>query len=153
MYEEQWQEEPQEVYSDLSSLEPLQLAKGLALGLLGALLGAALWTAVVAFAHIQFGLIALGIGFGAGFGMSMGVGHARGPLLQGLAAGLALVGYLVGKVAIMLVLANMEGIPFSMLLAPETWPTLGQGLIASLDFMDLLWGGLAAWMGWSTMGR
>lgn len=66
-------------------------------GLAGALVGAAVWTGVAIATNFEVGYIAVLVGFLAGLGVKMGARTQRGPLLQYLAAGLAVVGLFAAK--------------------------------------------------------
>ena len=75
-------------------------------GLVGALLGAAAWVAVVYFANIEAGIIAILVGVLAGFGVSFGARGAAGTLGGVIALGCALIGLLVGKLALVSIIVG-----------------------------------------------
>lgn len=66
-------------------------------GQIGALVGAGLWTALAVFANIEFGLVAVAVGFLAGFGAKLGAGKARGRPFQIATAICAALGLVAGK--------------------------------------------------------
>ena len=66
-------------------------------GLAGALVGAAVWAGVAIATNFEVGYIAVLVGFLAGLGVKIGARTQRGPLLQVIAAALAVVGLLAAK--------------------------------------------------------
>jgi hypothetical protein len=66
-------------------------------GLAGALVGAAVWAAIAVATQFEVGYVAVLVGFLAGVGVRFGARAQRGPLLQGVAVGLALVGLAAAK--------------------------------------------------------
>lgn len=77
----------------------MSVARGLVGGVAGGVLGAAVWTAMTYFTGYELGIVAWLVGVGVGFGVALGTGGKGRPLVGVMAALLAFVTILGGKVA------------------------------------------------------
>ncbi|GAB4463332.1 MAG: hypothetical protein Kow0070_23690 [Anaerolineales bacterium] len=137
-------------------IEPVETESNLLLGLIGGgfamLVSAIVWGAVTYFTEYQIGWIAIGIGFLVGIAVRH-FGKGRSAIFGIISAVLALLGCVLGNLIFYSgVIAREEGISFVrvfffLLTAPAT---LIEVFTLAFDFMDLLFYGLAAWVGYST---
>lgn len=125
---------------------------GLALagGMGAAVVGGLIWAAIVLFASLEVGWVAWGVGVMVGGAMAA-ITTNRGPTLALIAAGLAVVGLLVGKIAITLGSAgplaeellsdpaSLQGtVAWQMYDAEELEPATQQEVTATLQAGDTL---------------
>ena len=121
-----------------ASVYPVAIAAGLA----GALIGAAVWAGIAVAAQFEVGYVAVLVGFLAGFGVKLGARTARGPALQVLAAGLAVIGLLAAKYMTLAYmfrdLASAEGVTLGWFdgLITSAFP---EYLSETASPFDLLW--------------
>lgn len=126
-------------------------------GAVGALVGAGVWAALAVFTNFEVGYVAVLVGYLAGLGVKLGAGAARGKALQGMAAGLALMGLVVAKYFTFAhfyaqALVEQHGIeagPFH----PDILATFPLALPDLLSPFDLLWVGLAMTTAWKTPAK
>ena len=82
----------------MASTKPnfLDVLKATALGGIAAIVGAFIWDKFVFYTHIEFGLIAVGIGILVGVAVAIGAGGKKGTSLQIISALLSLFGMMLG---------------------------------------------------------
>ena len=119
--------------------------------LLGALAGALVWWAFGAATHMEFGLVAVAIGWLAGNGAVRFSGGKRGPALQRLAMVATLPGFALGHYLLNVTLANRElaargggTVPWVPVGASAAWLLTTAGF----DVMDAVFLALALWQAW-----
>ncbi len=83
--------------TDTATLSVEDILKAFAFGAIAAVIGAVVWDKLVYYTHIQFGLVAVGVGFVVGLGVAMGAGGKTSVALQAMGALLALAGMLLGE--------------------------------------------------------
>jgi hypothetical protein len=138
------------------AIEQLDTDSNLFMGLIGGgvamLVGAATWGAITYFTEYQIAWMAIGVGFLVGFAVRLlGKGHAA---IFGISsAALSLIGCLLGNFLFYTgVIARDENAPFLDVLFfffvnPDALIEL---FALAFDFMDLLYYGLAAYVGFKT---
>ena len=139
--------------SSSTAIEQIDYDANYLLGLIGGgvamLVGAAIWGAVTYFTEYQIGYMAIGVGFLVGFAFRFfGKGNS---IIFGLSSAvLALVGCALGNLLFYTgVIAREEGTSFiEVLLFLVTNPFAVVELFTlAFDFMDLLFYGIAAYVG------
>lgn len=86
------------------------MIKGIIGGVIGGAIGAAIWAAIAYFAHVQVGLVAIGVGALVGGGTFMFAGDQVSPLTGVAAAIIALASIAGGKfMAVHAYMANIKG--------------------------------------------
>ena len=145
-------QEHDDIYQSPDDIRPANLIGAIAGGLAGAALGAAIWAGVSHFLSIEFGLVAIVVGFLTGGGVSLGAQGAKGLPFQVLAAVIALFGYLGAKILIVL-LALRDQAPDLPLLDPQTLGLIQEVMISSTDFFDLLFLGIVVYSAWAVPGH
>lgn len=73
------------------------MIKGIVGGLIGGAIGAAIWAAIAYFAHVQVGIVAIGVGALVGGGTFMFAGDAASPVTGAIAVVIALLSIAAGK--------------------------------------------------------
>jgi hypothetical protein len=130
-----------------------RLMPAVIVGTFASLIAASVWAAIVVFANSQSGWIAIGVGWLVGMAVRLS-GRGFEVRFSALGAGLAVLGVVVGKTLGLLgLISRSENIPFWDLLGqlpPNAIPDLVR---SSFEPMDLLFYGLAVWMGWKYSRR
>jgi len=128
------------------------LIMGLVGGGIAMLVSAAVWGAVTYFTEYQIGWMAIGVGFLVGIAVKF-FGKGKTPIYGIISAGFALLGCVLGNLLFYSgFIAKEEGaafleVFFFFLITPAA--TIEIFSIA-FEFMDILFYGLAAWVGYST---
>jgi len=128
------------------------LIMGLIGGGIAMLVSAAIWGAVTYITEYQIGWLAIGIGFLVGIAVKF-FGKGKTPIYGIISAAFALIGCALGNLLFYSgLIAREEGaafleVFFFFLFSPAA--TIEIFSIA-FDFMDILFYGLAAWVGYST---
>ncbi|MBC7877753.1 MAG: hypothetical protein H7Y59_11345 [Anaerolineales bacterium] len=139
-----------------SAIEQLDTDSNLFMGLVGGgvamLVGAAIWGAVTYFTEYQIAWMAIGVGFLVGFAVRLlGKGHAA---IFGISSAvLSLIGCLLGNFLFYMgVIAREQNASFLEVLFffIVTPGALIELFTLAFDFMDLLFYGLAAYVGFKT---
>ncbi|MFZ5885482.1 MAG: hypothetical protein ACOYYI_17065 [Chloroflexota bacterium] len=144
-------------------IEPVETESNLLLGLIGGgvamLISAIVWGAITYFTEYQIGWVAIGVGFLVGIAVRF-FGKGRSAVFGIASAVLALLGCVLGNLMFYSgVIAREEGISFMRVFFffLTTPAALIEVFTLAFDFMDLLFYGLAAWVGYSaamdTRGR
>ncbi len=120
-------------------------------GLLGGLLGALIWWGFVMVTNIQFGLIAVVIGWGAGKGVVMFSGHKRSRTLQVISVSLAALSYGMASYWVMMSAFHEyfaeNGITTKLPMIPT--PALFVDVVsAGFQMFDLIFLAFALWQAW-----
>ncbi|MGH7243494.1 MAG: hypothetical protein ACREJD_08775 [Phycisphaerales bacterium] len=96
------------------------MVKGIIGGLIGGAIGAAIWAAIAYFAHVQSGLVAIGVGALVGCGTFMFAGNDVSPVTGAAAALIALASIAAGKyLAVHAYFANVSGVAHKALTVDE----------------------------------
>jgi hypothetical protein len=137
-------------------IEEVETGSNLLLGLIGGgiamLVSAIVWGAVTYFTEYQIGWIAVGVGFLVGTAVRF-FGKGRSAIFGIISAALALLGCVLGNLMFYSgVIARENEISFFevfffLLVNPSA---LFEVFTLAFDFMDLLFYGLAAWVGYTT---
>jgi hypothetical protein len=140
----------------ISTIDQLDTESNFLMGLIGGgiamLAAAAVWGAVTYFAEYQISWMAIGVGFLVGIAVRT-LGKGRTPLFGFSGAALALLGCMLGNYIFYAgVIARQESVSFLevftyFIFSPADMLDL---FIAAFDFMDLLFYGLAAYVGYAT---
>ncbi len=120
-------------------------------GLAGSLLGALAWWGFVTATNIQFGLVAVLIGWGAGKGVVVFSGHRRAFSLQLISVALAAVGYALASYWVMRTLiqnyAEANNMIGNMPLFPD--PALLIDVVSSgFEMFDFIFLAIVLWQAW-----
>lgn len=122
--------------------------------LAGAMVGAAAWAALAIFGNIEFGLVAVAVGFLAGVGAKFAAGKARGQSFQIATAASAAVGLLAGKyftfahyMAEAMAARGLE----VMIWSPDLIAAFAGALGGMLSPFDALWFFLALSSAWKAL--
>lgn len=136
-------------------IEPVETESNLLLGLIGGgvamLAGAIVWGVITYFTEYQIGWMAIGIGFLVGIAVRY-FGKGRSAIFGIASAALALLGCVLGNLMFYSgVIAREEGVSFIRVFFffLTTPAALIEVFTLAFDFMDLLFYGLAAWVGYS----
>ena len=117
-------------------------------GGVAAVLGGIGWGLIVKWTDYEVGILALGIGVLTAFAVNRSTGGRRGPKLQAVAVGTALLGILIGKY-LSFAFVTQQFLPGIGLLSGEMLRLFRAGLRDIFGLYDLLWVGLAAAAAWS----
>ena len=126
-----------------------KIGAALIAGTVAAVLGGIGWGLVVKWTGTEAGIFALGVGLLIAFAVYSGTGGRRGPELQAVAVGTALLGILIGKYLSFAFVAQ-EVFPEVGLLSGDMLKLFRDALRDIFGLYDLLWVGLAvaaAWIG------
>jgi len=118
-------------------------------GVVAAVLGGIGWGLVVKWTDYEAGILALGVGLLAAFAVYVSTGGRRGPELQVVGVGTALLGILIGKYLSFAFVAQ-DVFPGVAVLSGEMLRLFRDGLHDIFGLFDLIWIGLAtaaAWIG------
>ncbi|MEP0806184.1 MAG: hypothetical protein HRF47_11880 [Chloroflexota bacterium] len=136
-------------------IEAVETESNLLLGLIGGgfamLVSAIVWGAVTYFTEYQIGWMAIGVGFLVGIAVRF-FGKGRSALFGIVSAALALLGCVLGNLLFYSgVIAREAGasffeVFFFLLITPSA---LIEVFTLAFNFMDLLFYGLAAWVGYN----
>lgn len=136
--------------------EQMDTDSNLLMGLIGGgvamLVGAMIWGAVTYFTNYQIGWMAIGLGYLVGLAVKY-FGRGKSPIFGISSAALALIGCVLGNLLFYSgLIAREEGASFMevfffFLLSPFAAIEL---FTLAFEFMDLLFYGLAAWIGYTT---
>ena len=124
---------------------------GLIYGLAAAILCGFGWAVIVKITHAEIGIIAIGIGIVVTKAILAGANGRRGPSIQGIAIGCALLGICIGK-GLIVAWVFWEQIPSDPNLHGH--PLLARAVafvlapIATFRVFDLIWYGIAAQRAW-----
>ena len=133
--------------------QPRPLGLVLLAGLVAAVVGGLVWGYVVKLSEYEVGIVAWGIGLVVGFVVAA-VSRSRGPALQAVAVGCALLGILLGKyLSYALVLqeeADAQGVQVG-LFSSDMWSFFREDLDLVFGWFDLLWIGLAVYTAWRAL--
>jgi len=116
-------------------------------GIIAAVLGGICWGLVVKWTDYEAGILALGIGLLVAFAVHAATGGRRGPELQVVAVGTALLGILIGKY-LSFAFAAQDVFPGVGLFSGEMFRLFRDALHDIFGLYDLLWIGLAATAAW-----
>lgn len=128
------------------------LLMGLIGGGIAMLISAAIWGAVTYFTEYQIGWMAIGVGFLVGIAVKF-FGKGKTPVYGIISAALALIGCALGNLMFYSgYIAREEGaafleVFFFFLFSPSATIEI---FSLAFEFMDILFYGLAAWVGYST---
>lgn len=124
------------------------LTMGSLFGLAAALIGAAVWAGVAVLTNHHYGIVAIGIGFLVGYAVRM-FGKGIDTSFGVVGAAIALLGCAAGNfLSVVAFVSQQEGIPFFDLLAGVTPTVMVSVMKDTFRAMDLLFYGLAAYMGY-----
>lgn len=137
-------------------IEQVENESNLIMGLIGGgvamLVSAVIWGVITYFTEYQIGWMAIGVGFLVGIAVKF-FGKGRTAIYGLSSAVLALIGCVLGNLIFYSgFIAREEGASFLevflyFLISPVELVNL---FVAAFDFMDILFYGLAAWVGFST---
>jgi len=137
-------------------IEQVESESNLIMGLIGGgiamLVSAVIWGAITYFTEYQIGWMAIGVGFLVGIAVKF-FGKGKTPIYGISSAVLALIGCVLGNLIFYSgFIAREEGasfleVFFYFLITPADLINL---FVVAFDFMDVLFYGLAAWVGFST---
>jgi len=125
-----------------------KLGVALLAGSVAAVLGGIAWGLIVKWTEYEVGILALGIGFLTAFAILRATGRRRGPELQAIAVGTALLGIVIGKY-LSFAFVTQQVLPGVGLLSGEMLRLFRDGLRDIFGLYDLLWVGLAAAAAWT----
>ena len=128
---------------------PPKVVAALLAGGAAAVLAGIAWGLVVKWTGYEAGILALGVGLLAAFAVYVAAGRRRGPEVQAVAVGTALLGILIGKYLSFAFLAQ-DVFPGVGVFSGEMLRLFRDGLHDVFGLYDLLWIGLAtaaAWIG------
>jgi hypothetical protein len=138
------------------AIEQLETESNLLMGLIGGgvamLVSAVIWGAITYFTEYQIGWMAIGVGFLVGLAIQF-FGRGKTPVFGVSGAVLALLGCVLGNLIFYSgFIAREEGaaffeVFFFFLITPSALIEL---FTIAFEFMDILFYGLAAWVGFST---
>lgn len=138
------------------TIDQLDSESNLLMGLIGGgvamLVSAIVWGAITYFTEYQIGWMAIGVGFLVGFAVKY-FGRGKTPIFGISGAVLALIGCVLGNLMFYSgIIAREEGasfleVFFFFLVTPAAMVEL---FSLAFEFMDILFYGLAAWVGFST---
>jgi hypothetical protein len=138
------------------AIDQLDTESNLIMGLIGGgvamLVSAIIWGAVTYFTEYQIGWMAIGVGFLVGIAVKF-FGKGRTAIYGISSAVLALIGCALGNLLFYSgVIAREEGAPFlEVFIFFLTSPAATLELFSlAFEFMDVLFYGIAAWVGFST---
>lgn len=144
------------VSSTSPAIDQLDNESNLLMGLIGGaiamLVSAIIWGAVTYFTQYQIGYLAVGVGFLVGIGVKF-FGRGKTVIFGISSAVLALIGTMLGNLMFYSgIIAKEEGVPFLtvffyFLTAPADLVSL---FAVAFGFMDILFYGLAAYVGFTT---
>jgi hypothetical protein len=137
---------PSPVTESSSSLLP-----ALAAALVAAIVGGVVWGLIVKVSDYEVGIVAWGIGFIAGTAVVLATRGAKGPRLQVIAVGSALVGILLGKYLSYAFVFQDEAEQLGIdvgLFSRDMISYFRDDLDAVFSLFDLLWVGLAVFTAW-----
>ncbi|HSM70888.1 MAG TPA: hypothetical protein VK851_05035 [Anaerolineales bacterium] len=136
--------------------EQMDIDSNLLMGLIGGglamLVGAVVWGAVTYFTNYQIGWMAIGVGYLVGLAVNY-FGRGKTPIFGISSAVLALIGCVLGNLLFYSgLIAREEGASFMevfffFLLTPAAVIEI---FTLAFEFMDLLFYGIAAWVGYTT---
>ncbi len=136
-------------------IEPVETESNLLLGLIGGgfamLVSAIVWGAVTYFTEYQIGWMAIGVGFLVGIAVRF-FGKGRSALFGVVSAALSLLGCVLGNLMFYSgVIAREVGVSFfkTFFFLLTTPSALVEVFTLAFNFMDLLFYGLAAWVGYN----
>lgn len=139
-----------------SAIDQPETESNLLMGLIGGgvamLVGAIVWGVVTYLTEYQIGWMAIGVGFLVGIAVKF-FGRGKTAIFGISSAVLALIGCVLGNLIFYSgFIAREEGVPFFevfffFLFTPAA---LIEIFTVAFDFMDILFYGLAAWVGFST---
>jgi signal peptidase I len=124
-----------------------KLGTALLAGTAAAVLGGIGWGLVVKWTDYEAGILALGVGLLAAFAIHAATGGRRGPELQAIGVGTALLGILIGKY-LSFAFDAQEVYPDAGLLSGEMLRLFRDALHDIFGLYDLIWIGLAAAAAW-----
>jgi hypothetical protein len=132
--------------------ERLQLEQNLPLGLVGGLcatfVGALLWASITVSTNLQFGYMAVGVGFLIGYTVRY-FGKGMDTTFGIAGAILALIGCLLGNLFTLIgFIANDEGLGYIQVLLGIDYSLVPEAIIASFSPIDLLFYGIAVYEGY-----
>ena len=116
-------------------------------GVVAAVLGGIGWGLIVKWTDYEVGILALGVGLLAAFAVYAATGGRRGPELQVVGVGTALLGILIGKY-LSFAFAAQDVFPGVGLLSGEMLRLFRDALHDIFGLFDLIWIGLAAAAAW-----
>ena len=138
------------------AIDQLDTESNLLMGLIGGgiamLVSAVIWGLITYFTEYQIGWMAIGVGFLVGIAVRF-FGKGRTPVFGISSAFLALIGCILGNLMFYSgVIAREEGVSFLevFLFFLFTPAALFEIFTIAFNFMDILFYGLAAWVGFST---
>ena len=139
----------QQLQMALAALRSEQnLPAGTIAGLVAALGGSAVWALITVLAEYQIGWMAIGVGFLVGFAVRM-AGKGIGPVFGVIGAGLSLIGCLIGNLLTMIYfLAVNEEVAFLDALGQLDLDLAIEIMVATFDYMDILFYGIAVYVGY-----
>jgi hypothetical protein len=119
-------------------------------GIIGAVIGAALWGGITAATDgRQIGFMAIGVGFLVGFGVRT-LGKGIDKIFGVAGAVLSLAGCVAGNLlAVMIIYANQQNMPFAELAARMTPSAAWSMLTETFNFMDVIFYGIALYFGYT----
>ena len=139
-----------------STDEQMNTDSNLIMGLIGGgiamLVSAIIWGAVTYFTEYQIGWMAIGVGFLVGIAVKY-FGKGKTPIYGISSAALALIGCILGNLMFYSgIIAREEGASFLEVFFFFLFtPTAAIELFTiAFDFMDILFYGIAAWVGFTT---
>lgn len=120
-------------------------------GLIGGLVGALIWWGFTVVTNIQFGLVAVVIGWGVGKGVTTMSGQKRALSLQIISVGLAAVSYVMSSYWVSWTFYNryaaQEGFEGSLPFIPD--PALLMDVVsAGFEMFDLIFVAIVLWQAW-----
>ena len=127
------------------------LLPAVAAGLVAAVVAGVVWGLIVRFTEYEVGIVAWGVGLVAGAAVALAARGARGPLLQAIAVGSALVGILLGKYLAFAweVQEVLDELGVSVgVLSSDMFTSFRDSLGDVFGLFDLLWVGLAVFTAW-----
>ena len=128
-----------------------KVGSALLAGVFAAVLGGLAWGLIVKWTEYETGILALGIGILTAFAVSRAAGGRRGPELQAVAVGTALLGILTGKYLSFAFVTQEVERAFGTelgLFSGEMFRLFRDALHDVFGLYDLLWVGLAATAAW-----
>lgn len=138
------------------AIDQLDTESNLIMGLVGGgvamLVGAILWGVITYVTEYQIGFMAIGLGFLVGIAVRF-FGKGKTPIFGISSAALALIGCVLGNLLFYSgIIAREEGAPFMevfffFLFTPAAAIEL---FTIAFEFMDVLFYGLAAWVGYTS---
>jgi signal peptidase I len=127
-----------------------KLGVALLAGITAAIVGGIAWGVIAKWTDYEAGILALGIGLLVAFAVYAATGGRRGPELQAVAVGNALLGILIGKY-LSFAFATQDVFPGVGPLSGEMFRLFRDALHDVFGLYDLLWIGLATTAAWMAL--